>query len=526
MTNVKLRLITLCSLSLGLQGCLSLLLDGSKQEHTKQAQAEHFYHFYQDQSFKIATQANCTLASIYYTQRTTETLPAKLRQEKNDRYEAIKPNIEEGAKALSAQCIKEQVPTLFAQGQYEQLTTLFKAFNQLPMQENQRQEVGQLALKIISSDYQNKKFDAAKHPALTYHHHLNLLRVPVLSAPLAQQLKDEHDALLTRLKKLKSLPYHVAMTQSDERAKNVFAKHKGMISNNSDFMIVAEDDAPYAKISVKLGVISRTQGQASETFSQQYIKGSKTVKDESYARNKATLDRKQEDYNWQKKKYNSLRCTQEGTRGKDCARAETQRMQSLSKDMEQLRKQMKGGPTKVVKIYDNFTYPVERPWVEISYPIEVTISWPNEPNRKPVVLTDKAGVRGSATFHQAYPKYGVGVGNIPIPADAKILEGAHQAAARMILNAAQKVKEERSARPKPANLSAREEADLWLTSYCVQAGLTLMQKRQQELKKLPQEARELIGEGYDCPMDDYYKPLRGDKLSKPLPAFTILSQGK
>lgn len=523
LNTTNLSLITLCALSFSLQGCLTLLTERSQIERNKQAEAEHYYNFYRDQSFKIAKEADCTLASKYFVEKTTKTLPDKLRKE---RYESIKPNIAEGAQSLGTQCIKDEVPQLLTTRQYDQIVTLFGALERLPMPEAKRQEIGQLAIEVVSSDYKAKNFDAAKHPALTYHHHLNLLRVPVLSASLAKQLKDEHDALLTRLKKLKSLPYHLEMTQSDERAKEVFAKHKGMISNNSDFMIVAQDDAPYAKISVKLGAISRTQGKASETFSQQYVKGTKTVKDERYASNKSTLDRKQEQYAWEQKKYNNGKCSRGEIKGKDCFRAEAQRMKSLSKDIEQLRKSMKGGPTKVVKIYDNFTYPVERPWVEISYPIEVTISWPAEPNRKPIVLTDKAGVRGSATFHQAYPKYGVGVGNIPIPADAKILEGAHQAAARMILNAAQKVKEERSARPKPANLSPREEADLWLTSYCVQAGLTLMQKRQQELKKLPQEARELIGEGYDCPMDDYYKPLRDEKLSKPLPAFTLISQGK
>lgn len=518
-----LSLITLCALSFSLQGCLTLITKRSQIERNKQAEAEHYYNFYRDQSFKIAKELDCTFASKYYIEKTSRSLQSKLRQE---HYTLIKPNIEEGALTLSSQCVKTEVPTLIASRQYDQITTLFEALEKLPMPEDKRQEVGAMAFEVVSKDYKANNFDASKHPALTYHHHLNLLRVPVLSAPLAKQLKDEHDALLKRLQKLKALPYHVEMTQSDERAKTVFAKHKGIIAKNADFMLVAEHDAPYAKISVKLGAVSRTAGKASETFSQQYVKGTKTVKDESYARNQETLKRKQEQLAWVQKKYNSGKCSRGDIKGKDCFRAEAQRIKSLSKDMEQLQKLMKGGPTKVVKIYDNFTYPVERPWVELSYPVEVTISWPSETNRKPIVLNDTARVRGSATFHQAYPKYGVGLGNTPIPSDERIMEGVHQAAASMIFNAAQKVKDDRSSRPKPANLSPREEADLWLTSYCVQAGLSLAQKRQAELKAMPQEARALIGEGYDCPMDDYYKPLRGERMSKPLPAFKLLSGNK
>lgn len=518
-----LSLITLCALSFSLQGCLSLLTERAQIESNKKAEAEHYYNFYRDQSFKVAKELDCSFASKYYIEKTSRTLQSKLRQE---RYAMIKPNIEEGALALSSQCVKTEVPQLIASRQYDQITKLFESLEQLPMPEDKRQEVGQLAFEVVSKDYKANSFDASKHPALTYHHHLNLLRVPVLSAPLAKQLKDEHDALIKRLQKLKSLPYHVSMAQSDERAKLVFTKHKGIIANNADFMLVAENDAPYAKLSVKLGAVSRTAGKASETFSQQYVKGTKTVKDESYARNQETLKRKQEQYAWEQKKYNSGKCSRGEVKGKDCFRAEAQRMKSLSKDIEQLQKFMKGGPTKVVKIYDNFTYPVDRPWVEISYPVEVTISWPSEPNRKPIVLTDTARVRGSATFHQAYPKYGVGLGNTPIPSDDRILEGVHQAAASMLFNAAQKVKDDRSSRPKPANLSPREEADLWLTSYCVQGSFSLAQKRQAELKAMPQEARALIGEGYDCPMDDYYKPLRGEQPSKPLPAFKLLSGNK
>lgn len=368
-----------------------------------------------------------------------------------------------------------------------------------------------------------KALDPRTTPALAYYKHLELMRQAPPTMADADRLVAEHQALLTGLNNNRALAYAATSPDNDARTQDILKRHKAAVANNKDLVLVDEAGGPYAILSARFGKPEASNGRAQATLSQRYVTGKKTVKNDRYFSAKDKIARLQKEYAWQSKTYNNIKCTKGSSKPQTCARSYYQKMQSLQKDIQREQGNLRDGPTKVVTMYANFDYPVDKPYREIKLPVEVTIRWPGAPSKKPVVLKDMASIRGSATIHKAYPKYGVGAANVPIPSDEKIMESVHSAAAGMLINAANKVRLDRAQQPPPTNMTPAQTIDHWLMTYCVRAGLSLYKERERAWSGLPAAAREHLGKNtYSCDMDDFYSPMNGRRPNKPLAVVELV----
>lgn len=359
--------------------------------------------------------------------------------------------------------------------------------------------------------YEDHKIDPQAQPTLAYHLHSKLVSLEVPRLADAQRIAEQDAAMIERLRKLKAMTYALKFDADPSFAQAVEAKHVALVDKNEDFIVVGAQEQPYALIEVKLGKLERRTGKDVTNATHQYVSGTKTVKNDDYERAQRRIQEKQKEYDWQQKQYNSIKCSRGEVKGKDCARSYYQKMQSLQKDIAQQRKFISGGPTKQVKIYSNYSYSVDKPFVEFSYPVELKVTWPGDPKRAPYVVKDKLSNKGSAHLHPGQAKYGLPASNVPIPPDDKIIAALHQWTAQQLLNVAGNVRKDRASRPKPSGLAPAAEADLWLSSYCLASPLSAIKGQKEAFDALSDEAKALIGDGGRCDMERYYKPFKPSK---------------